>query len=109
MVGRVDALFRRVTVNCRFRRFGIRTDGLPTDQRRVHTTHRLDAERLSIGLDEYVDRTRPARNFVAIGIVLQIYVDATVHEILGTPKSTHCGGKAFPKRPYNPKRGRRVR
>ena len=28
-------LFRRVTVNWRCRMFGIKTDGLPTDQRRV--------------------------------------------------------------------------
>jgi hypothetical protein len=36
-------------------------------------------------MNAYVDRTRPALNFVAIGIVLQNYVDVTVHEILGTP------------------------
>jgi len=29
------ALFRRVTVNWRFRRLGMSTEGLPTDQRRI--------------------------------------------------------------------------
>ena len=43
-----DALFGRVTLNCRCRRLGIRTAGLPTDQRLAWSLRYLEGEPLDV-------------------------------------------------------------